>query len=225
MHRASELLDRLDPSLNEPITELLTRSCELRDGQACLELAVHCGRLTEDVACLKVILRRLDTKEREECGASGDPDCVARGVYRLYDHGMNVAITACLHDLPRSCFLLGYAFEAGYHEMHPNIAEALTYYRRGCETGDADSCESLAVRLRRDHPDRASAVTEADAADARAIVLRAAACEEGDALACMTLSRAYLDGAGVPADPDRAAKLRATACELHLDDRPCGPQP
>lgn len=222
MHRASELQDRLDTALNPHITELLTAACDGGDGQGCLELAVHCSRDETELGCVKASLRVLGENERAWCleeDAAGD--CTMTGRSALFTRGYATASDACTDGVARACFLLGYGREAGYGVIH-DVGLAAYWLRLGCNTGDADSCESLAVLLRRDDAPGGRDDGGADRADAHAIELRARDCDADVALACMELARRVEEGGvAVEADPERARALRKRACDLGLDDRRC----
>ncbi|MFO0614225.1 MAG: hypothetical protein U0414_16670 [Polyangiaceae bacterium] len=218
-HRANELQDRLDTGLDPEITTLLLRACAGDDAQGCLELAVHCGRQQASVPCEEKAFTFLYRDERERCAESGAIECLAHARTAMFDDAFGKASRACSSGTAGACFLVGYTYEAGYGSHDKDLGAAVTWYREGCTMGDADSCDSLAVALRRESPTNAE---EADRADARAVDLRERACDAADALACMSLSDVFAVGRGATTPSEgRARDLRARACALGLDDRRC----
>lgn len=220
--RAAELDDRMDPSLRPTILNLFARGCAARDPQACMELAVNCGRDMDGDGCMTAALPLLPPGERAACAKSDAMECTKHARAALFVQGYTLGEEGCKGRVPRACFLVAYSHEVGYgHEDH-DVPTALVWYRIGCKGGDAPSCESLAVVLRQQAGESApGAVPEADDADARAVELRDAHCAAGDAMECVNLARMLEDGV-FPAgrDPERAEALRARACVLK-NEGPC----
>lgn len=216
----------MDAGLLAEVVDLLAIGCEGRDGQACMELAVHCGRDITLPTCLKAGVALLPPTELVACsasGADGISECREHARSALFRHGYASGERDCASGIARACFILAYSHEVGYGHGDHDTPTALLWYRRGCAAGDADSCGSLAVVLRHDSEDGApGSVPEADSAEFRALQLREERCEAGDALVCFNLARSFESGQfPAPIDPERAALLEAKACELGLDRPSC----
>ncbi|MFO0617080.1 MAG: hypothetical protein U0414_31075 [Polyangiaceae bacterium] len=213
--RAKELQSNMHDPRDAEIVALFSRGCADRDPEACMELAVACGRDMDIEGCRTAGLEALPVAARSACTAGQSSTCEDDARAALFVRGYALAEAGCEGRAPRACFLVAYGNEVGYGR-DPDLPAALRWYRRGCAAGDAASCDSLAVVLRREADWAAPGeVPEADAADARALDLRADACDAGDAMECVALARMYKDGA-FPAgiDKEKAEAARARACKL-----------
>lgn len=214
--RAAELDNRMDPSLRPTIIMLFARGCAARDPQACMELAVNCGRDMGDEGCMTAALPLLPPAERSACAKSDARECTEHARAALFVQGYALGEAGCKGGVPRACFLVAYSHEVGYGHDEHDVPTALVWYRIGCKNGDAPSCESLAVVLRQQADDGSPGhVPEADDADGRALDLRQEHCDAGDAMECMALARMYEDGVFPAVDDNgKSAAALARACKL-----------
>lgn len=216
--RAKELQRDMNGTADATLVRLFARGCEGRDPEACMELAVACGRDMDIEGCPTAGLEALPASARSACTAGQSSTCEADARAALFARGYALAEAGCEGRAPRACFLVAYGNEVGYGRDR-DLPTALRWYRRGCAAGDAASCDSLAVVLRTAGFAAPGDIPEADDANARAIELRAAACEADDARACRDLAERYDEGDfPVSRDPDKANSLRARACWLGVDE-------
>jgi TPR repeat protein len=76
---------------------------------------------------------------------------------------------------------------------------------RRCEEGSGPACAAAAAGMRRDRP----------ADRARAVALRAKACEAGETRECLRAGFAYAHGLDVRLDPERAGALLERGCKAN----------
>jgi TPR repeat protein len=146
------------------------------------------------------------------CGAGADagfitdPQGCAENALRrrgdpaiLPDAAAALARDCDMGDAP-SCSIAGVMYELGRGAPR-DLGRARSLYGRACHVGNARACANLAELLLVDQH-----------APARALSMLVSACEGGVGRACVTLGRAYQDGALVAASPARARGLYERAC-------------
>ena len=101
------------------------------------------------------------------------------------------------------CTRLGYRRQTG--GAAEDLPLAASYYRRGCDLGDARACTNLGVMF-----ENAQGVY---GDDVMAAELYDRGCEGGDSLGCTYLGFMYRSGRGVPASPVKAFELFRLGCD------------
>ncbi|NUO54257.1 MAG: sel1 repeat family protein [Polyangiaceae bacterium] len=150
----------------------------------------------------------------------------------------------CGSEHPEVCFRVG-----NEKEKAGELGEARQLYEKGCDAGDAKSCNDLGVMLvegRGGPADLAGAAARfAKACDTKeanacknlgitrgkqvpadheaAFKAFQQACDLANALGCYELGRSYLDGRGVPRDQAKGVEFFTKACGMG-DEVACGTQ-
>jgi len=91
----------------------------------------------------------------------------------------------------------------------PDPVHASDLYALGCHHGNADACNTMAIRV--------AYGTGTERSPEQALVLFGQACSGGSAAGCYNMGRRYADGTGVPNDPERARTLYDEACARGLE--------
>ncbi len=113
---------------------------------------------------------------------------------------------ACDANDARACYRLGVSYKDGAG-VPADEARSLQLLRKGCDLGQAESCDELATEYRsNDRPED----------DGEAVRLFEKACAAGctTGFPCRQAAFLYLDGLGAPVDKKRAARLLEKCCGL-----------
>jgi TPR repeat protein len=154
------------------------------------------------------------------CGAQHGASCAALGY--LYARGLGVAFdnTRALALFDRACTLksadgcasLGDALDDIQETAKKQPTKALEATRWGCEHDSQDGCWQLAQRYKKGDGVDAD-LKRYEALLAKSFSLAKAACDGGDASACLTVGSYYLKGEGAPPNKERAAFLIRASCQ------------
>jgi TPR repeat protein len=212
-------------------TRGLERRCRAGDGAACEAL----GQREEE----RGSARRALGYYEEACEAHVATACARAGAF--YDdqaphegidpdraRAARFAEKACKLGDGGGCRNLG-AMVAEGRGLKKSLARAADLFEEACEDGDAKGCaQAAALRKKKDphhaaellraacdggHAESCSHLKGGKAGGSERAVRARRACEDGDALSCVTLGYLYLGGLGVEQDQGRAAGLFDQACD------------
>lgn len=149
-------------------------------------------------------------------GAVPDRPCPTPPAQLAADGAMSALSVACLEGDPAPCVE---ACEQGNGEACATVgtamqrnagagAEALPYFFRGCELGEANACTNYGATIRQGYD---GVVSEAELRCSLELFERA--CEVEEVWACGMLGQAHVAGEGTAADPERGERILVGACE------------
>ena len=116
----------------------------------------------------------------------------------------------CAQGNAKGCTALGGYYERDEESSDGN-AQALAYFKRGCEGGDGSGCSAAAGIYELGRYGRGPYYIKSDV-DLRVQFLKKA-CELGDGIGCSVLAHAYRNGDHAPKDPTLEAEYLRKACE------------
>jgi TPR repeat protein len=205
-----------------PVLALFDRACELGDPYGCM----YAGRILldgvgvgPDEARGRTLLERAcDDELVVACDALArhERDAPPVASEKQFEGARYEAEAACWRGDSAQCFSVGLAFDSGRNGYPRDLALSVRAYRRGCDLGEAVSCNNLA------NDEYYGDGTPLDWASAARVYAKA--CDLGEKVACANVGFIAEYGDGVPRDMKRAEEAYREACTLesaygciHLD--------
>ncbi len=199
--------------LHAKAVKLYLKACPAGDLDACEELATeyHLG------PGVKVNEAKAQALQKKLC-AAGRPDACITLAQPLPDGAARSKLESQAYaQWRRACFdersgvdcrVFGLTVDDPSHApAYRDTAQGISAFSRGCELGDATSCQYAADNLA-----EKGQATEAERFRQRHITLAQAACDAPIPVECANLAYEFESGTSLPKDPTRALQLHQKAC-------------
>jgi TPR repeat protein len=151
------------------------------------------------------------------CRAGDQRACYWKGSLELSSgntaQGVELMVRACDAGVGMACNEVGFFHSEAKHGFKRDGARAVALWKRACEQGSKDGCDSWGTGLR----DGVGGPIDLEGA----VAAYERACKLDDAAGCTNLGAALLRGAGTKANPARAEALWRKVCAQEEIYRSC----
>jgi hypothetical protein len=187
--------------------ELYQKACDLKNGDACWYLSTMYSK-GEGVAKDEAKSRALN---QLGCDLGSDFCQIV-----AYEVAVGFYQDACEGGDAEACFMIGSAYEFGWHNLAIDPLTASIYYDRSCDGDHAKACFMLALLyLDGKGVEKDAALADKLFHEARDLADKSCAANSKTAARdCRALGAIYNLGLGVAADPARAQILYQKSCRL-----------
>jgi len=201
------------PKDEEQAATLFDRACRAGSPIGCSRLGYF--RLDHDAPAeaLPLLKTACDGDDSAACAGVAFLYATGKGVPQNDDVALPLYQRSCDLGDPAGCYNVGEM--VGYGRGAPrDDARAVAAYREGCEGGSSSACTNLGYFI--EHG-RGAPADPKQGVELYRRGCKPTTCSVSNALGCVNLGRAYMDGIGVAKDGKEAARIFGEMCERPPD--------